>query len=390
MTTADALKTNTAIALSPDGRTLAFVGRRGTTDQIYVRALDRREAVALAGTDGAYNPFFSPDGRWIGFGAADVLKRVAVDGGPPVQICRAERLAGASWGSDETIVFGNGGGLMRVPAGGGTPEELTKLDRAAGEVDHRLPHFVPGAKAVLFTIVRNAFDPRMSQIAVVTMATHARSVLLDDGADGQYVPSGHLVFGRLGKMFAVPFDVERLQIRGAPAGVLDDVMQSAGGRSANESYAMQVAISAAGELAYVPGGPLPAQDQAVVWVDRNGSVRPLPLPVAEYWSPRLSPDGRRIAFDSRGLNRSIWVYDLERGTSTAVTQAGAPGYAVWAPDGKRIAFGAGATGPRNLYWAAADGSGTPERLTTSEFPQWPSSWSKDGRTLLFMPGDSID
>ncbi len=126
----------TAIALSPDGRTLAFVGRRGTTDQIYVRALDRREAVALAGTDGAYNPFFSPDGRWIGFGAADVLKRVAVDGGPPVQICRAEKLVGASWGSDETIVFGNdGGGLMRVPAGGGTPEELTKLDRAAGEVE---------------------------------------------------------------------------------------------------------------------------------------------------------------------------------------------------------------------------------------------------------------
>jgi len=147
---------------------------------------------------------------------------------------------------------------------------------------------------------------------------------------------------------------------------------------------VQVAVSAVGELAYVPGGPLPAQDQAVVWVDRKGGVRPLPLPVGEYWSPHLSPDGRHVAFDSRGLNRSIWVYDLERGTSTVITQAGTPAYAVWTPDGKRVAFAAGATGARNLFWSQADGGGVPERLTTSEFPQWPSSWSPDGRTLLFV------
>jgi serine/threonine protein kinase/Tol biopolymer transport system component len=378
-------ETATSIALSPDGRTLAFVGRRGTTDQIYIRRLDRREAVALAGTNGASNLFFSTDGRRVGFLAENALKRIAVDGGPPVQLCRVERIVGASWGSDDTIVFGTyGGGLMRVPAAGGTPEELTTLDRAAGEVGHRLPHFVPGAKAVVFTIVRNAFDPRTSQIAVVTVATRARTVLLDDGADGQYVASGHLVFGRLGKLFAVPFDVERLQIRGAPAGILDDVMQSAGGRSATETYAVQVAFSSTGELAYVRGGALPAQDQAVVWVDRKGDVQPLPLPVAEYLSPRLSPDGARVAFDSRGLNRSIWVHDLERGTTTAITQAGSPAYPVWTPDGKRIAFGAGATGPRNLFWISADGSGAPERLATSPFGQWPASWSPDGRTLLFM------
>jgi hypothetical protein len=227
----------------------------------------------------------------------------------------------------------------------------------------------------------------MSQIAVLTMATRARKVLLDDGADARYVPSGHLLFGRLGKLLAVPFDAGRLEITGAQAGILNDVMQSAGGRSSNESSALQVAVSTAGELAYVPGGPLPARDQAVAWVDRNGGVRPLPLPVAEYWSPRLSPDGRRVAFDSRGLNRSIWVYDLERGTSTAITQAGTPAYAVWTPDGKRIVYAAGATGNRNLFWSAADGSGAPERLTTSEFPQWPSSWSPDGRTLLFVQQD---
>jgi serine/threonine-protein kinase len=377
--------TLTAIALSPDGRTLAFVGRRGTTDQIYIRALDRRDAVALAGTEGAANPFFSPNGRSVGFWAAGALRRVAVDGGPPVQICQTPAAVGATWGSDDTIVFGTlTEGLKRVPASGGTPEELTKPDRAAGEISHRLPHLLPGAKAIVFTVVRNTIDLRMNQIVVLTLATRARKVLFDDGADARYVPSGHLLYARLGKLLAVPFDAARLEVTGAQAGILDDVMQVAGGRSAAESGAMQLTTSETGALAYVPGGILPEGDQAVVWVDRKGSIRLLPLPVAGYTAPRLSPDGRRVAFDSRGLNRTIWIYDLERGTRTALTQSGTPAYAVWTPDGKRIVFAAGATGNRNLFWSLADGSGAPERLTTNEFSQWPASWSPDGRTLLFV------
>jgi eukaryotic-like serine/threonine-protein kinase len=376
----------TALALSPDGRTLAFVGQRAARNQIYVRSLDREDAVPLAGTEGATSPFFSPDSRWIGFVVAQTLRRVAVDGGPPVQICSTQGIMGATWGADETIVFGDiRGGLMRVPSKGGTPQPLTKIDRSAGEVGHRLPHFLPGAKAVLFTIARNVFDIRTHQIAVHNMATGARTTLLDGGSDARYVESGHLVYARMGKLLAMPFDVDRLAVTGAEVGILDDVMQAGfTGGAGGDSGAMQVAVSAAGVLAHVPGGIRRDQDRPPVWVDSRGTVRALPMPPGEYDAPQLSPDGQRVALDSRGLNRAIWIYDIARGTRIPITSEGTPAYATWTPDGKRVAFAAGATGERNLFWSSAGGGSTPERLTTSEFAQWPSSWSHDGETLLYV------
>ena len=214
----------TAIALSTDGRRLAFVGREGERQRLYLRGLDEIDAHPLSGTDGADNPFFSPDGTAVGFWSGGAIRRVAVDGGPPVAVCPSAPLAGAVWPASDDIVFATTtGGLMRVAAGGGRPEPLTRL--APGEVSHRLPHAVPGG-ALLFTVFESGFDKRRGRVEVLERATGRRLSLAENAADARYVRSGHVVFARRGTLVAVPFDRTALRARGSEVGVVDDVMQS--------------------------------------------------------------------------------------------------------------------------------------------------------------------
>ena len=197
----------TAIALSPDGRRLAFVAREGDRQQLYLRALDEAEARPLPGTDGADNPFFSPDGRALGFWSAGAIRRVALDGGPPVEVCPSAPLAGAAWLAPDEIVFATTtGGLMRVAPGAGRPEPLTRL--SPGEVSHRLPHAVPGG-AVLFTVFESGFDKRHGRVEVLDRATGQRLPVAENAADARYVRTGHVVFARRGTLVAVPFDRAR-------------------------------------------------------------------------------------------------------------------------------------------------------------------------------------
>ena len=378
--------TRTAVALSPDGKTLVFGAIWGGTQQLYARAMDGLNATPIPGTTGGYSPFVSPDGQWVGFGANGELRKVPLTGGPSVTLCKAAALFGVSWGDDDSIVFATqrNGGLWHVPATGGTPEALTTPQ--PGEYSHRLPHMLPGSRAVIFTILKGPSLWDDAQIVVRSLETGKQIVLVTGGADGRYVSTGHVIYVRLGTMMAVPFDPVRLAVTGGATGVIDGVMQAADrGRSyISNTLAGQFTVSDTGALVYLTGGAVTAADRLLAWVDRHGASQALAAPPRSYSGPRLSPDGRRVVVYTLGPHL-VWSVDIPRGALSPVTVDGPSDHGVFSPDGKRIVFRSAAGGSEgNLYWKAADGSGAAERLTTSARSQTPSSWSPDGTTLAFV------
>ena len=376
--------TRTAIALSPDGKTLVFGAIWGGRDQLYSRAINQLTATPIAGTTGGSSPFFSPDGQSVGFIADGELRKVPLIGGPAVRLCDATALFGASWGDDGTIVFATArnGGLWRVPETGGTPKALTTPQ--PGEYSHRLPHVLPGGRAVIFTILKGPRSWNEAQIVVRSLGTGQQDVLVTGGADARYVSTGHLVYMRLGTLMAVPFDPVRLAVTGGSTGVIDGVMQAAdrNGTYMANTLAGQFTVSDTGALVYLTGGVVKAGERSLAWVDRHGTAQALPAPSRSYRSPRLSPDGQRVVVYTLDPVQ-VWSFDIARGTVSPVTVDGESDHPVFDPDGKRIVFRApGADGEGNLFLKAADGSGGAERLTTSEHSQTPSSWN--GTTLAFF------
>jgi hypothetical protein len=412
-----------AIALSPDGQSLAFIGALPENQtaspplgrssgagarQLYLRRMDRLHATPVDGTGGAENPFFSPDGQWVGFWQAEPatvgrppvgqLKKVPIGGGPVVTLCRTGLPAGISWGPGGRIIFANhfGGGLWQVADAGGTPEALTTPDVAKGELSHRLPHVFPDGSAVLFTIQRSPGGWDATQVAVRSLVTGEQKVLVEGAADARYVPGGHIVYARMGTLFARRFDVARLDVAGTPVGVVDDVMQDVNSRfTIGNSGAAQFSVASNGSLAYLPGGVAPDGEYVAVWVDRNGVDTEVGIPPRNVTSrPRIAPDGRRIAFPSL---EGIGMFDVARQSFQLLTSPawGSPTirsapefrYVAWHPDGEHLTF-TGADG--DLYWIRADGSGEAERLVDGEAEaqsshrlRLPTSWSPDGRTLVF-------
>jgi len=382
----DGRPSRSAFALAPDGRSMVFGAVRGNRQQLYLRHLDQIDATPIANTDDAQNPFFSPDGRWVGYWSGGELKKVPLGGGPPVTLCKfPEPPYGASWGSDDRIVLGRlRGGLWQVAAAGSMPEPLTTLDKTQGEVSHRLPHVMPGAEAVVFTVTRNRFPKwNETRIAVHSRRTGANKLVVEGGADARYVSSGHLVYVREGTIMAMPFDPGRQEATGGAVG-LSDVMQAAyNPASRSDSGAAQLSISDTGALAYLPGGVVPDVERSLVWVDRTGHVDPLPIPSRPYAQPRLSPDGRRFVVFTQQANEDLWMFDFERRTLARLTSEGRNATPVWTPDGEKIVYRAAIAGPDNLFWLSSDGSGAPERLMASELNVVPAAWVPDGTALAF-------
>ena len=376
---------NRNFALSPDGDHLAYLGNAEDGSRyLYLRSMGSLEARLVAGTEGAENPFFSPNNQWVGFFASGKLKKVSIKGGAPVTICDSPTLwGGASWGPDDTIIFAPTStiGLLQVPASGGTPQVLTTLDSNKGEISHRWPHFLPGGKAVVFNA---SSGPSWSRwpIVVQSLETGERRVLVEEGTDARYSPTGHLVYVRAGTLMAVPFDLERLEVTGEAMPVLEGVRITPEG-------AAQFGFSSLESLVYIPG-PVGEPRRRLVWLDRNGEETPLQAPPRSYSrDPRLSPDGQRIAASIAGGKQDVWVYDILNQTLTRLTFEDSNQFPVWTPDGKRITFRATRGGSRNLWWRTADGSGLEEQLTSSENNQSPSSWSPDGRVLAYNDGDPV-
>ncbi|MCX6545425.1 MAG: protein kinase [Acidobacteria bacterium] len=378
----------TAMALSPDGQSLVFSAIRGDKQQLFLRALDELEVVPMAGTEGADSPFFSPDGKWVGFWAKGALRKAPLSGGAATTICDTAAIYGASWGSNDTIVYARTrGGLWLIPSGGGTPQPLTTLDAKTGEYSHRLPQFLPDGQAVVFTTVRHGLpDWRDARLWIVSLTSGERREL-GQGADARYASSGHLVFVRSGTLVAVPFDLTKKEVTGNSLTMLDDVMQAANMPNTSvETGAGQFSLSSSGSLVYLPGGIFPDAERTIISVDRAGAaLRVLPGPLRPYQAPLLSPrDQSQLVVWTQGVDRRVWTYDIARGTLTPLTTAGRNSRAIWTPDGKRITFAGASAGADNLFWIPSDRSGPVERLTMSTNVQLPSSWSPDGRTLAFV------
>jgi eukaryotic-like serine/threonine-protein kinase len=376
------------LAFSPDGSRLAYSAEQSGTTRLYVRSLGRLEAVPVRDSEDATSAFFSPDSQWIAFATGSKLMKVPVEGGAPQLICEANEVRGGSWAPDGTIVFSTGtSGLRSVPASGGTAKALLMPDVKRGETALQWPQILPGAEAALFTILVGA--PR---IGIVSLRTGQRRELAE-GMGACYSPSGHLVFVRGSSLFAAPFDLKRLELTGPAISILDGVM------IVSPFNSPQFALSSTGALAYVPGS---APRHTLVFVDREGKVAPLPFEPRGWEEPRLSPDGNRIAVTIRAVSSDIWILDLVRGSSARLTfDPGEDETVVWAPDGKAVAFSADRAGQqaqreraperpvttRGIFRKASDGSGTEERTLDFDFHPHVSSWSPDGRTLVYTEFD---
>jgi len=380
----------TEIALAPDGRSLVFSaspdGSMGKA-MLFRRPLDRLEAAVIPGTEEPCMPFFSPDGQWIGFYAKEKLNKVAVKGGVPSPICDlGGDTVGICWGSDGRIIFGReGSGLGYVPAAGGTPEPLTTLD-VSKEATHRLPHLLPGGKALMFTVMPAQFGVE-ARIEWLSLETGKRKVVMEDGADARYVSTGHLIFVRRGTLMAAPFNLDRLETTGPAVTVKAGLMQAFNSSMPwLNSGAGQYSVSESGALVSVSGGIFPDPVADLYWVDRDGRTEKwTEFGARSVMAIRLSPDGRQVAYSTHGLNSSMGLYDIQRKTVRRLTSGGQPwGAPVWTRDGKRVAFAWSKTGPAEIWWAAADGSGKLEQLRKTESEQRVNSWTEDGKSLAIV------
>ncbi|HET9386059.1 MAG TPA: protein kinase [Gemmatimonadales bacterium] len=374
------------VAISPDGRRVAYVAGRGNR-RIYLRDIDQFDSIPLPGTEGANSAFFSPDGESIGFVAGGRMKRVRVAGGSPQTITETVQTASAftaSWESDDTIFFTPvpGTGIWRVPATtGGSPTALTKLTET--ESTHRWPQLLPGGKALLFS----AAGTSGSQSYVQLLETGARRPLVK-GEGTRYLPTGHLVYTQGGTLVAVPFDPERLEITGPPFTAFSGVLQMNRLRNSTVTNLVpQIAFSNAGSVAYVPASRRPPQ-HALVWVNRTGVEQPTGAYGGVYYQPRISPDGRRVAVTIGGEDfDDVWVYDLTRHSwSRFTTTGGNNAFPLWAPEGDRLTYVSDRAGPDNMYSKPLDDSGPERRLAVSDTANYPFGWSKDG-TLVFVATD---
>jgi Tol biopolymer transport system component len=375
--------TPTPIALSPDGSLVVFVGRSASGSQLYARALDDPDVKPIAGTTRAIRPFFSPDGKWIAFFADGQLKKVPAAGGAPTTITNVAGYAEGTWSPNGVIVFSRRDqpGLWRVSAAGGVPQRLTTPDRIRGEVWHFGPHFLPDGTTLLFTRSRGTRDD--SHLGVVSL--DGRVTLLDQvGMSPAFARTGHLLWTTGGGILtAAPFDPRRRAITGPSVPIVDRGYRAASG----------VAVSPGGTLAYWTGEPV----ANLVLVDRSGAMRPLEAEGRVYRSPRVSPNGTRIAMEiasDSSFGSDIWIYHLTDATLTRLTFDGRSGNPVWTPDGKRITFTSRPVdSDPDIYWQPADGSGPAERLVGGPMSQSPHAWTPDRGTLVFTeprPGRRMD
>jgi serine/threonine-protein kinase len=279
------------LALSPDG-THIVVAESDANGKLHLvmRSLDQSRFVPLPGVDFGYMPFFSPDGHWMGFFADGKLKKIPVQGGEPVTLSDVPDPRGASWGDDGNIVLAfNGGstGLVRVLSGGGVPTSVTQLSPEKGETIHAWPQVLPGSQAVLFT----AFGANYTdgQIEVVSLRTGERKILYSRGAFGRYLPSGHLLYIHQNTLFAVPFDLGRQSVLGAPQPVLEDV-------NLNWLGSGDFDFSQTGTFVFVNSKTQPFP-YSIWWLDSAGQTRTLHATLGLYENPRFSPDGNRLAFE---------------------------------------------------------------------------------------------
>ncbi len=360
-----------SLAISPDGRAIVYVGVTGPgRRQLYRRWLDRQTVEPIAGTEGAYQPFFSPDGQWLAFFTfAGELRKVSRDGSPPVTLVRGllnGRWGFGVWRPDDVIVFSAFENLLQVPAAGGTPTALTTVNAAANESFHHFPLLVPGTGDILFTVVGNDGQRRLD---LLRWNTHQRSTVLTGAKGAILTASGHLIFSQDDTLMAAPFDAQR-RVAGAAVPLSESVVVD----SANFSTP-QLTVSPTGTLAYVPTNPNEPMAMAG-WIDRAGMFEDIGPPPKGTTAAVLSPDGHTAAVLA---GSRLFLFDLVRHVTTPVDVGRRQIESVnWHPDGRRLTLG-------GAYLSLFDpDTGKETKLTDTGRPKRFASWSPDGRTVAYM------
>jgi Tol biopolymer transport system component len=386
------------IAVSPDGGHLAFTAATGGKVQLWVRALDSTEARALAGTQGARFPFWSPDSRFIGFFVDAWLKKIEVTGGPVQTLCEVPLVpsAGGAWSRDGVILFSGAterSGLVRISATGGEVTQVTTFDKSRQELLHRDPTFLPDGRHFLYSIMSGQKETRGVYLGSLDATVKRR--LLDDVTVIKYVAAvpgdtvsgaGWLVFVRDGALLAQPFDTGRLEFSGEPFSLSDKV----GSNFVSINYFNWVfSVSDNGVLVFDPS--LKRQRRQYQWVNRRGQPINLLDVDAGTFHAWLSPDEKRFIadrLDPQTSTNDLWLYDVSGGNATRFTfDPAIDGNPVWSPDGSRIVWGSNRGGSYQLYERAASGAGGDTLLLKSDHPIWPTDWSWDGRFIIYYQID---
>jgi eukaryotic-like serine/threonine-protein kinase len=374
------------VVASPDGRHVAYNAING----VQLRPMDTLTPKVISGTEAisTVDLFFSPDGDWLGYFLAQGqgLQKISIGGGTPVTIApNTAAPFGASWGRDGNILWANPDGIRRVSADGGAPELVIKI--ASGETPQG-PSLLPDGKTILYSVTRATGPTRWDVAEIVAQPPGGdRKVLVRGGSDAIYVPTGHLVYAVGNVLYAVAFDPSRLETTGGPVALVPGVQRS--NVPAVNSASANVTVTDRGTLVYL--GQLATAESPQVslgLVDATGMVKLLNVPKANYRSPRVSPDGKRVAVETiTDTNQNvIWVYELSGASAIRrLTQEGNNSRPAWSADSKRIAYGQLAEKNAGIFWQPADGSGLPERLTTAPEGHYdfPESFSADGKVLSF-------
>ena len=368
------------LAISPDGTQMVYAA---VPAGLYLRSLSASEPKLIRGTESDATigePAFSPDGQWIVFtGFLDkTLKKVPVSGGAPVPICPVGSVHGVTWESDGILFVEPGKGIMRVDANTGASSLLVAID-ASGEFQG--PQTLPGGQHLLFTLAAGTGPDRWDKARVVVQSLSGqRKTLFEGGSDARYLPTGHIVYAVGGSLFAVAFDLRRLEVSGPKVSIVEGVRRAPGPSVA--AGGAQFSVASNGSLVYVPGAVTALWDLGVT--DRRGEVKPFDLPPGSYEAPRVSPDGKRLAFGTDdGKEAIVWTRDMS-GLSPVkkLTYRGNNRFPTWSSDSKSVVFQSDRDGDRGLFWQAVDG-GEAARLTKPDAgaAHEPESWYGD--TLLF-------
>jgi DNA-binding winged helix-turn-helix (wHTH) protein len=360
-----------SLAVSSDGTRLVYAAIHGGRPRLSLRTVDRDSPTLIEGSDEASDPFFSPDGEWIGFFAHGSLKKLRLEGGRAVVLCAARSGAGASWGADGTIVFGGGpsGGLARVSAQGGEPVVLATPRSGSREVRYGWPELLPDGTGVIYTVVTLADRA----VALLDFSTGVRTTLVQAAAFGRLSPTGHLVFERRGRLEAAPFSLAERRVTAEPQPVLRGV------GTGSALNGPQFAFSRTGSLVYVPGRSASADDR-LHWLGVDGRIEPAPFHAAPLGSLDIAPDLEQLALTLEGdEGPNVWLGDLSRGALSRLTTEGVSVNPTWRPDGLEIAFAFSKAGPFNIFVRPIDGDHTVQPLLASPWNQFPTSWSPDSR-----------
>ena len=364
--------------LSPDGVRLVIVSQESDgRSHLMTRRLDQSQSEELPGTEGAYAPFFSPDGQWVGFFAEGQIKKVRLDGGDPIFLGDAPAGRGASWGDGDIIVaaLDTRSGLTKLLASGGSVVPVTQVGQEYDEASKRWPQVLPGTNAVLFTTSTAAAYYEEASCGVASLQDgRSRIVLEHAGMYCRYLPSGHLVFVKRGTLFAVPFDLDRMEVRGGSPSALVEQLSYA-----PSSGWADFDIAGSGTLIYRSGSS--SSLTLLQWLDSSGKVEALRPQPAIYTYPRFSPDGRRLAVTmANGPTTDIWVYEVQRDTFTRLTRGAAVNsMPAWSPDGRYVVFSSGTA----ISWIRSDGAGNPQQLFQGKTPLTYPSFSPDGMRVVF-------